>query len=482
MLPIILGAGAFVLGYAGKEAATRLFNSGVASLKEKIAGPPPGLTPEDEKKYLKEYADSMDIGENPINKEAFNNYAQNRIKDFSGFSMLKTEDGKTFEERLKQAPNAEAEAEEDSAEAIAGFKQSLQEALKFDEKTTQAQEKFNQELESINQFIMDPDSAYNPDGLVSYLHTVKNDARRAIENEMQAQVDKLSKQFDSEEFRTQLTTSLKINESEIPQIKEQMLSALQDSNKKQLEKFDEEMKKPIDDLHIAAQKRRDEITFIAALYDKNKIMQKEIDRIIEEKRKKGTPEEEQGITIAVDGDKKSALLKGIKLTDLKTFQTVTGLPIQKQDDGFAIQLPNRIISPFYYGGWNSKSQADMVSLVQAAKISGYNVKWVISHKEEKHAIELAQRMYAACREAGTDPKQMKVNGKDMSIDEIFKNSPSKLQAIQSKAETYAKARHEISESVDPKLKCQEFKKSFEEYKTKQAAQQISEEQPPAPTI
>ncbi|WP_133126826.1 hypothetical protein [Legionella nagasakiensis] len=466
-----LGAGLLV-GLGGLQ-----YGAGqvVAAIKRKVAGDPKGVLPKDQEQFLKDYAESMGFGKGLPGSEAFQTYMDGRTKGAEGFAAVKAVDDKTFGTLLQ-------EAEADHKNAVDAIKEDIDSVLAVREDTTTAQKAFKDEIAAIHRAIADPKFRYDPAGLAARLHEIKNDAHRAIEAQQKAENAQLEDKFKKtppSEFRTHLQT-IGMTEKQIDELHDSMKAALKESHDKELETFDKTMNERLTKLHQEAQLERDRIHFLAALYQNNETMRRVINEMAEQNRKpKGTA----GITAEFSASENAqqlqrVILKGINVRDIENLQTVTGRPLNKIKDGYSMEFPNRLSSPFYYGGWNSKLKSDMMSMVLAIKASGYEtITMSLNHKDPKHADEMARKAYEACLEAGykDDEITIKVNGKQLSAEEVkglYKDFPSRLKAVQLKVEKYDEQREGMTTKLEGRAAdgaAREFKEALKAHREREAA-------------
>ncbi|AHE67773.1 hypothetical protein [Legionella oakridgensis] len=452
----------------------------IAKLKHKMAGDPRGMLPADQQEFLNTYIDSMGLAKGLPGAEAFNAYVDGRIKNADGFAAIKVGD-QTLGERLKAAAEHTDEPQRDAAAAI---KTGIEQALALHGTTTAAQETFAAKVAEINQAIADPAFRYDPAGLVSRLHVIRNEARSAINTQHEEELHALADKFaEGSDFRAHLET-IGMDDEQIEQLQKDMETSLKESHQKELAAFDKTMNERLTKMHQEAQNERDRIHILAAMYENNATMRRIINELADKNRKpKGTG----GITLSLetsDDEKrlKKVLFQGIQIQDLETIETVAGRSLTRtKDGGFAMEFPHRLSSPFYYGGWNSKMKEDIMSMVLLVKASGHEtITMSLNHKDPEHANELARKAYEACLEAGykEDEITIKVNGKELSaeqVKELYKEYPSRLQAVTSRAQMYQEEREKhIMVAKDDKGAAKEFDTALQKYREEKKAAAAAE--------
>jgi hypothetical protein len=163
---------------------------------------------------------------------------------------------------------------------------------------------------------------------------------------------------------------------------------------------------------------------------------------------------QDGTVVAqMNNDEKGAMFKGLKPSDLKTLQTITGRTIttEKTPDGvtFTMSFPNRMDIAYHYSA-EEKKKADWMGLAGAVRASGHDsITLKFSHgKDEQYAMKQGRLAFEAARESGFDLSKItiEVNGKSYTGDkiqsELFKDDPTSYARIDGLAETAKKAREE----------------------------------------
>lgn len=445
-------------------------------LKATIAGDEKDFMAEKREAWLQEFSESMGLSTGMQAAEAFNTYTENRIQNAAGFESIMVGE-QTLSEALK--------ARDDKTK----MNQAFTNALALTDETQKAQEKFTKRIAKINEAIQSPDFIYDAEGLVARLYEIRNDAHKAIVNQQAHELETLN---DEHQF-TQFRTALELDEETGATLQENLQEALEASHQKELAAFDKATNDAITTLHQTIQKERDRIHFLAALYDNNKTMRRAIEELAAQKK---ASKDGASITLSLsntDNEKalNKAVFKGITLNELPMLQTVTGRTLHPQGDGYAMQLPNRLFSPFYYGGWNNQLEKDLKSMAMATRANGHEaITMTIHHQDQKHAESIARKAYAACRETGFQKEKitLNVNGKMMKPEELVKSSKT-YQAIESKAQAYEQETTipKIPQSQTDKKQAQgrkqvkalEFKNTLTTYRQK--AQQTEAQQAPQKT-
>jgi len=416
---------------------------------------------------IQKYMDSMQLSTGLPAAEGFNNYVGARISTSEQFSGVKAPDGKPISEKL----GANTDQARDAKAAI-------DEALLLSPSTSRALVNFNADIAAVTALIQDKDANYNPADVVSFLQGVKGKAVASITKQHETEKKALLALFDPAVnlgFINNLKASLggEPTDDQIKQVKSTMVGELEKSQTKELAAFTKNLDEPIKKMHTEAQKERDRITFLANLYENNKKMRAVIDQLAEDNKQKDGSE----VVVALNGNEMSAKFKGINVKDLKTMETVTGRSINMSADGtFTMKLPNRFFSSSYYRGGLNLLKADMRSIAQGVKASGYEyITMSVTHKDKDHALVLAREAYEACRATGFDASKItiEVNGKKMTPQEIFAENPSALQAANAQGDLYATKSAKKSEPVPKEMPTAEFRELI---KARRNAAEVPEQQ------
>ncbi|WP_412754079.1 hypothetical protein [Legionella londiniensis] len=509
MLPIVAALGI----YGGSHLAKQLKDY----LQAKVAGKP-GLQPEDQEKLLQKFADSIGVTKGYSAAEAFNTLAKNHVNSLAKLAELEKadtdkkdeKDGKDEKEKkdkkevkkgeftqIHEKLEEKIKANDENAKKV---KQALEDALALSEPTQKAQKEYSESIAAVNDMIKDQKVSVDQAALASYLQEAKSKAVTAIKEQHGHELEKLKEKFEDAGFKESLKNSLEYDDEQLKALQEKMINSITESQKKELEAFEKSSNDAINNMHLAAQQERDKIAFIALQYEKNKAVRDYIN---------GLQPGEGNVEIQQLADAKKISLKGIKVEDLPTIETITGRKIQhdKASNTFTMDLPNRYFNTpsnlFYHSKWRSARKADMMSLAQAVKACGYGaITMTITHNDPEHVETLAKEAYAACLESGFPPDKIRINAtisiineegkkvpknlKDLKGDELtdilFKNDKSTLKSIQAQAEANNQFRKQISDKgkeQKPTAKNMEsFRETLDKYrKTEEAEKQKPVQQP-----
>jgi hypothetical protein len=274
--------------------------------------------------------------------------------------------------------------------------------------------------------------------------------------------------------------------------REQILKALNTAHVKAETEFSKKMKEEITTIHRAAYKERERISILGTLRNSTEMNRSILnsvsrwatlkpsytsnnkDRIDQLHQNKKDPASATITTVGTEG-----FLAGLSIEeflqfnkDLAQLTTLTGLAItankiEPNGYSFSITLPSALLSSYHADAANL-AKVDFLFIAQLAhatnseEITGFvNIK-----HNEKLAIALAMQLYASYLEAGFHEAQIKgieVNGKLLSKDELFKDHPGKLQAVEAKA-AQANKDSGVEYTRDPETMKEKLKKQKEQHR------------------
>ena len=87
----------------------------------------------------------------------------------------------------------------------------------------------------------------------------------------------------------------------------------------------------------------------------------------------------------------------------------------------------------------------------------------VSHGNPEQAVKMAQEAYDACLTAGFEEKNItiEVKGREMKVEDIFKDNPSKLQQIRQRIAQQEQQRKQVHSALDRKAgSTDQFKKGI----------------------
>ncbi|MDI9819404.1 MULTISPECIES: hypothetical protein [unclassified Legionella] len=389
---------------------------------------------EAQEKFFADYRKSVNLDKGLSGTQSFETYNQNRISAMNGFSSLKDDkgnavlkapDGTSFADAFKPS-TTDSEQIKNSKEAVAN---ALENALKEIPDTpgsaaspavpgTETKRKeYQKNLEVINNALKKTPPEFDPHKIVGFLHITKAEAVDAIKAQQQHEKTQLAALFKDPEFTNNLTASLGVSTDpaqskvELEKIRQDMTNALESSHQKNLKAFEDSFNKSLADIHRAAQRERDRITYLAAMYEHNKDMRAAIER--EARKHPADP----APSIQYNMDKGKISLRNVKVENLDTIQTITGMKVNYSDGEFSIGSSRiEFLKSFFSRHKRMEYQAQ--SLAEAVRACGHDsIEMKANHDHDpKKAEEAGRVMYEAAINAGFDPKKITiiVNGKQMS--------------------------------------------------------------------
>jgi len=393
--------------------------------------------------FADEFSQSLGLGEHLPAAQGFDTYVSERINNAAKFTSVKVDGDKTLGDKLAVASNA-PQALQDAA---ADVKTAIKGALELDEATKEAQIAFTKHVEDLTSSVADPDFTYDSSTLIHDLYRTREDAVTAIKEQQALELGKLEALFDDANpngFRENMRQVLGLNAQEdeeldeqLKKIKSDMTAALEQKQTEEISAFEETVTGPITKAFDQAARR---VSILASL-DQNKQNEEIIKAILSQK------EGELATRTGSANQEKSAKYKGAKLEDIKEFFTATGTKVTKSGDSFTISFPNRILNPLYYLDPSHNRKADMMQTPMLLKAMGYDtVNIRVSHPNKEYEKILAREAYEACREAGFEPKDIKVHvGGELYSEEnpgdikrkLFSDCPSQYDACELQAQKNA---------------------------------------------
>lgn len=474
-------AAAFFVGpglLLGKAIADRA----IRAIQQDIQNNPDWIVqPDAQNRLFKAYEDSSMVVNNANSSEKFKIYAK-VIGLADALASAKAATTYTSEHKgnidlfdkvnigddsLKKKLNIEGNAEAQAA--LTG----INEALAVSRGTKNKLDDYTREMRLLCQYLADPNSAETPRVIRDKLHKLQSTAFDAIKAQQAAELQALKAQFDGPSgvrLRSLLGTGGgNASDAVMEKVKKDMVEAMQANHKTELDKFEKTTKETIQKTHDISSAESNRISFLARIHSYNKVNRE----IIEKLRAQNMQSDDSEVSIQFSSTNQKAMFKGISMQDVPMFESLNGRKITQTSPGvFEMNLPNRIFSPIYYSDWSTALKEDMSDIIQGVRAGGYaNVKLEIKHKDPEHALNMAKAAYAAGREQGfgADKIHLVVNGKKLTANEIFKDSPDELRAIETKAAISDKQIAAMQKKTDAQRSTPEenaaFKSRFEAFKS-----------------
>ncbi|KTD65015.1 hypothetical protein [Legionella shakespearei] len=395
------------------------------------------ISPEKQKALEAEYREAIGLGDNvSFGSGAFNALDAARISDYHGFENTKGPGGASLFKKFN--------ANDDAAKAVrAGIAQALETTPEYQK----AKAEYAESAATFKELVKKVPGTFSAQALITTMQENRDEARAAIVTQQTHEKESLEEQFKNKDFIGHLMTTLDIPgnpedaeaKKSVELVKNALMKDLSESHKKQLQEFDKSTSDALSKLHGSSAEENKQIAFIAHLARLDDTNRKQIEAIAEEMRKKKgieNPEHRTGVDVNFDEDK--TRITGIKISDLPHFKTLTGKTIVQNPPGtFSIEMPR--IDPLYYQDPRQKPLADMSQIAMAVKASGYDTITMNVNFKGELGMERGRQAYEACINQGFDPDKIiiKVNGKEMKPDELFKEHAETYQKLHGKASQLA---------------------------------------------
>jgi hypothetical protein len=403
---------------------------------------------EERRKFFETYLQSINLSRGVSGTESFNTYQQNRfsrLEDFTGFS---DEKGNPV---LKGPYWAKLSKDNENTQAIGEV---FENALSNTPALTAAVAQFNNDLAAINTQLKEVPPEIDPRDLPGMLHAIKADAQRAIEEHQAQAKQKLEAQFNDPEFQNKLKAAMNLSDTQLSQVKSDMLAALNQSNSTQLKEFEKSFNNSITDMQCLIQRERDRITYLAAM---RKTDDKQFRDAINQLAQKNKHPSLTGVTLTGNPKTGDMSLRGVRVEDLSVLKTITGRDIYMKKDPLHPNDPTKNIYEMELPGWgfgyyNSRHQKvdyDLQSLAEAVRACGHEkITMGVDYNGAEDAEEYGRRMYEACINAGFDPKNItiKVNGEERKLEKTSKDG-KEVPGLFTGLHLRLKAAHETAEKL-----------------------------------
>lgn len=407
------------------------------------------ISPEKQKALEAEYREAIGLGDKvTFGSDAFNTLDAARITDYHGFDKTKGPGGVSL---FKQF-NASDEVHKDAATAV---RAGLAKALEATPKYKDAKTNYTESAATFKDLVKKVPGTFSAQALISTLQENRDDARAAIVAQQTHEKESLEEQFDLSKNRNFVLNLMKTMDisgnpedaeakKSLTLVKNALIKDLSESHSKQLQEFDKSTSDALSKLHGSSAEENKQIAFIAHLAKLDDTNRKQIEDIAAQMRKtKGIEEPNRRTGVSVNYDEDKAKITGIKISDLPHFKTLTGKTIVQNPPGtFVMEMPR--IDPLYYQDPRQKPLADMTHIAQAVKASGYDSITMDVNFKGELGMERGRQAYEACVRQGfeLDKITVKVNGKEMKPDELFKGHSETYGKLQQEASRLAAARKE----------------------------------------
>lgn len=397
----------------------------------------------------------------------FNDYMAKQPGSLDDFAAKKDSDGKatpfaaSLTEQLKTPSD-------DLVNANLAVKQALTPGTVV----KSAQTKFSEKIDAMNNLLRQNGSV-NLGAMADYLQKQKSKAKRAIETQHNDARGKVEALFDSSNpanIRAQVQNGMGLaDDAAVDKFKNTMLADLDSAHQDELQKLektiDDQSNKYLD--HHAKEGQR--IAYLSTMWKESTATRKKMQELEAQNKGNRGP-----LQVSYDADTGMAMFKDIDVRDIDCLETITGTPITIQkgatpdQDVYRMELPKYGL--LYYR--SGKLAMDFDSLAMAVRAGGHDsIIMSVGSKHEETAMEAGRAAYEACLKAGFDPNgkpdpkdpsktiptiTVKVNGKEMTADQLFADEPKRLQRLRSSYKNSAAQLRAANQNVG-KQEARDFK-------------------------
>lgn len=368
------------------------------------------------KQLAQEYRDhinSFTLDKSLKKSNPFDVYSSSRLKNIDEIANLKDADNKpiaiaeTLTKKLAEPTTPEREA----------VKARLAAALELDpdSPTAKSKAKFDSKMKAIDALI-DKDEGFNLHAMGAYIQKQKGKVHNAINTDHQAQIAKI------DALTNDLKTAYGMSDADITGLK----TAIEDSNKKELEKLEASINDHINAMHQFAEIEYWRIAYLATMWKESTPMRNEMARLAAEK----DTEDRGNLEVEINPQSQLARFKNLSPKDLTVMQTITNTEIRHKPgtDDFVMTLPKFGI--LYYR--SEKMALDLLSVAIAVRACGYtSITNSVQYEDKKFAMKIARAQFEAAVKAGFDPEKIttKVNGEEVTVKDLFNNRTNKLELL-----------------------------------------------------
>jgi hypothetical protein len=386
------------------------------------------FNPEEQKKLLTEYRSLIGLPANlTFSSDALDKYASSKSKNIDAFEKTKGPNDINIHEQLKDVTTG-------TAEVTAARKQvntDITKALESQPELKTALKDYKESIATFQQLLKKTTpKPYKAEELIGAMKDVIDNGRTKLIEQQTQELNAFTKLTTEDDFKKNLKTSLNIvDDSGFEVTKKNMIDDLKKAQKDQLAAFDKSSQDSLKALHSASAKEMDHLLFVANLYKNNQKMREQFAATV------GT---RGPVSISIgDKERDKAIISGIKPEDITVIESLTGKQItKKSDDTFSMQFGMKLFHPKYYLDPRNNVEGDLMLMAQAVKACGYSsITMNVNFENTTVAQERAKQAYKACIDSGFDPEKIaiKVNGKLVKTDELFKDSPRELNALKQRA-------------------------------------------------
>lgn len=359
-------------------------------------------------KAIEGLGESLGLGENLPAAKGLDNYAKSRISSVDKFTTTKIGD-----ETLAKKLTVTKETPDDAKTAIKYTREEIAKALALTKDTSDARKAFKQDMADLKECLVDPTFEYTPKALIDRVFHIRDIAIDKIESQQAAEKGELEALFEKPEFQENFEKSLNLDEvdpeeraEQLEAVKADMLAELDASHLKERAAFEGSINDPIKNMLSTSRER---VSLLAMIDHANAENRANIDKLV------AATSGDLTAGVASASRTKSSRYKGIDVGQLKTFVTATGRKVNGEGDSYTLELPNRLLSPFYYSNPKHNLKADIMMLPLALKARGFDaITMNINHPDKEYAKELARLAAEGCAACGFKDITINVNGETYS--------------------------------------------------------------------
>ncbi|PWY56427.1 hypothetical protein DGG96_02590 [Legionella qingyii] len=339
--------------------------------------------------------------------QAFEEYTNKRIKDHKGFKIqIGPEEGDTLEKALKGSDSTAKDT----------VRNKLNEVFTPEKFYAPAQEKYQESIEAFKKRVSQV-PGYSIELLRGELEKINQDAKNAIIAQQKMEVKRLKETFENSAFMTDFKNALGKDPDEAEKVKKELIAELEKKHSEQLGAFNKVTQENLTTLDKASALEKKQILFSGQLESwANQLSQKDKDKMLlemeqareknRERRNLTRPEELTTGTI----DVKEKTISTINPEDLEFIISLSGAKIKhtkgkENEPGiWSVEMPARILSPFYYLSRQENPKVDMLTMAQAVRASGFDaITLTINFDDPKTQKQRARQAYEAALESGFAP-------------------------------------------------------------------------------
>lgn len=441
------------------------------------------MSTEQQVAYWDEYRKSVGIEGGITARTTMENYSSKKLKGLSDFDKIvdadkkplktTTPDGKSITEKFGSDPDLVNGIQEVFAETAA---------------TDKAIKDFTKDVTNLHTLVTANPPQFSAAGIANVLQEKKSEALAAIKAQQAKELERLNDKFAPatpparNEFREKIKAAMgpTTTEEQVDKVKDDMINATKASHASQTKRAEAEFNYSIKKFYSAMQKEFDRIALLGDRYERDKQMRAAIDELAKQRKLSERPPQGSGTTATINADTAEARLRGIRVQDLDTVNTLTGRALTKNTDGsYSMKLSKDWIFFDRKARDATKSvEKDLASLAHTIKATGAEtITMEIKAADPDKAKELGKKAYEAAIKAGFEPRDINivVNGKSLTEkyekgklkeeDKLFDDEPSRLLKAKNEATQIAQEREgrvfnspgAKSESVNIKQKLQEMR-------------------------